>query len=277
MWSHNNWQQTFYGSGTKPNERLEKYASVFHTVEGNTTFYATPSAVTVKNWRNSTHDEFRFTFKLPKSITHQQMLRGCQTELNSFMSIMAPLHERIGQWTIQLPATFGPEHLEQLKRFCALFPTDFPIGIEVRHPAFFSKGDPERELNAWLMEQEYNRIIMDSRPIFSAKPDNDAIVDAQQKKPKLPVHAIATANNPMIRFIGQPQKEQNYDFFTPWLIKITEWVKQGKQPYLMIHTADNIMAPELALNLYQQLKSQLPLPDLNIFPMAKGNTQIHMF
>ncbi|NOH71098.1 DUF72 domain-containing protein [Vibrio pectenicida] len=277
MWSHNNWQQTFYGSGTKPNERLEKYASVFHTVEGNTTFYATPSAVTVKNWRNSTHDEFRFTFKLPKSITHQQMLRGCQTELNSFMSIMAPLHERIGQWTIQLPATFGPEHLEQLKRFCALFPTDFPIGIEVRHPAFFSKGDPERELNAWLMEQEYNRIIMDSRPIFSAKPDNDAIIDAQQKKPKLPVHAIATANNPMIRFIGQPQKEQNYDFFTPWLIKIAEWVNQGKQPYLMIHTADNIMAPELALSLYQQLKSQLPLPDLNIFPMAKGNTQIHMF
>ena len=205
------------------------------------------------------------------------MLRGCQTELNSFMSTMAPLHERIGQWTIQLPATFGPEHFEQLKRFCALFPADFPIGIEVRHPAFFSKGDPERELNAWLMEQEYNRIIMDSRPIFSAKPNSDAIIDAQKKKPKLPVHAIATAHNPMIRFIGQPQKEQNYDFFTPWLIKIAEWVKQGKQPYLMIHTADNIMAPELALNLYQQLKSQITLPDLNILPIAKGNTQIHMF
>ncbi|MDF4308545.1 DUF72 domain-containing protein, partial [Vibrio parahaemolyticus] len=43
MWSHNQWQQSFYGSGTKPAERLEKYAQVFHTVEGNTTFYATPT------------------------------------------------------------------------------------------------------------------------------------------------------------------------------------------------------------------------------------------
>ncbi|WP_188015573.1 hypothetical protein [Vibrio harveyi] len=34
MWSHNQWQQSFYGSGTKPAERLEKYAQVFHTVEG---------------------------------------------------------------------------------------------------------------------------------------------------------------------------------------------------------------------------------------------------
>uniref|UniRef100_UPI003D0F2734 DUF72 domain-containing protein n=1 Tax=Vibrio sp. TaxID=678 RepID=UPI003D0F2734 len=43
LWSHSDWQQSFYGSGTKPAERLEKYAQVFHTVEGNTTFYATPS------------------------------------------------------------------------------------------------------------------------------------------------------------------------------------------------------------------------------------------
>lgn len=277
MWSHNNWQQSFYGRGTKPAERLEKYAKVFHTVEGNTTFYATPSISTVNNWKAATHDDFRFTFKLPKAITHQQMLKGSHAQLKEFMQIMAPLHERIGQWTIQLPAAFGPEHLGALKQFCALFPPNFPIGVEVRHPEFFAKGEAEKALNHWLIESGYDRIIMDSRPVFAAKPDNEAIIDAQMKKPKVPVHAIATATHPMIRFIGNPEENKNYDFFTPWLNKLPEWINQGKQPYVMIHTADNIVAPELAANLYKMLQDHVTLPDLAPFPANDGNSQIQMF
>ncbi|NOI12757.1 DUF72 domain-containing protein [Vibrio hepatarius] len=277
MWSHNNWQQSFYGSGTKPAERLEKYAQVFHTVEGNTTFYATPSITTVQNWKSATNDDFRFTFKLPKAITHQQMLKGSQAQLKEFMQVMAPLHDRIGQWTIQLPAAFGPEHLDALKQFCALFPPSFPIGVEVRHPTFFAKGDAERALNQWLMERGYDRIIMDSRPVFAAKPDNEAIIDAQMKKPKVPVHAIATASHPMIRFIGHPLEQQNYDFFTPWLSKLPQWIAEGKQPYVMIHTADNIVAPELAANLYKMLQKSVALPDLAPFPANDGNSQLQMF
>lgn len=282
MWSHNNWQQGFYGSGTKSNERLEKYAQVFHTVEGNTTFYATPSSTTVQNWKAATHDNFRFTFKLPKPITHQNLLRGSQAQLKEFMQIMEPLHDRIGQWTIQLPAAFGPEHLEQLKQFCTLFPPHFPIGIEVRHPAFFAKGDAERNLNQWLIEKGYDRIIMDSRPVFSEQitrshPHYDSLLDAQQKKPKVPVHAIATANQPMIRFIGHPQEDKNFAFFTPWLSKLAEWIAAGKQPYVFIHTSDNVIAPELALQLYQKLQQQTTLPDLAPFPANDGNSQLQMF
>lgn len=45
---------------------------------------------------------------------------------------------------------------------------------------------------------------MDSRPLFALPPSNAAIIDAHKKKPRVPVHAIATANNPVVRFIGQP-------------------------------------------------------------------------
>lgn len=282
MWSHSNWQKGFYGSSTKASERLEKYAQVFHTVEGNTTFYATPSPTTVQNWKSATHDKFRFTFKLPKPITHQQMLRGSQASLKEFMQVMAPLHDRIGQWTIQLPAAFGPENLIQLKQFCALFPPHFPIGVEVRHPAFFAKGQAERELNQWLIEKGYDRIIMDSRPVFSEQPSSThphyaSLLDAQQKKPKVPVHAIATANQPAIRFIGHPQEEKNVAFFTPWVNKISEWIAEGKQPYLFIHTSDNVIAPELAQVLYQALQQKTSLPPLATFPANDGNSQLQMF
>ncbi|GHX71840.1 hypothetical protein VCSRO66_0401 [Vibrio cholerae] len=277
LWSHPAWQSEFYGSGTQASERLAKYASVFHTVEGNTTFYASPSPSTVLNWRAATHDDFRFTFKLPKSITHQHLLRDCKEELLSFLRLMQPLHDRIGMWTIQLPAAFGPEHLAQLKNFRDWFPADFPLGVEVRHLAFFGKGEAEKALNQWLIEQNIDRIIMDSRPVFSALPNTEAVIDAQQKKPKVPVHAIATAKHPMIRFIGHPEIEANLPFFGAWLHKLPEWIAQGKRPYLMIHTPDNDFAPQLAVQLYQQLQQAIALPDLAPFPAMPEQPQLSMF
>ncbi|MFB9133771.1 DUF72 domain-containing protein [Vibrio olivae] len=277
MWSHAQWQSTFYGSGTQPAQRLERYASVFHTVEGNTTFYATPSANTVLNWRAATHDDFRFTFKLPKAITHQHMLKHAQPMLTEFLQVMAPLAGRVGQWMIQLPAAFGPEHLSQLQQFCRLFPQDVPLGVEVRNMAFFAKGDAEQRLNQWLIESGIDRVIMDSRPVFAAPPNTEAVIDAHQKKPKVPVHAIATAKSPMIRFIGHPQRADNLPFFKAWENKLPDWIEQGKQPYLMIHTPDNIEAPQLARELYQQLSQNILLPDLAPFP-AEGNApQLSMF
>ncbi|MCL9782395.1 DUF72 domain-containing protein [Vibrio sp. S4M6] len=277
MWSHSNWQQSFYGKGTSSAQRLEKYAQVFHCVEGNTTFYATPSPSTVNNWRDATHDDFRFTFKLPKAITHQQLLSHSQAELKQFLTVMEPLHDRIGQWTIQLPAAFSFEHLERLKRFCTHFPADFGLGVEVRNLVFFNKGDEEKALNQWLVEKHINRIIMDSRPVFAATPSSPAVIDAQQKKPKVPVHAISTATHPMIRFIGHPDIEQNIAFFQPWLNKLPDWISQGKQPYVMIHTPDNVQAPELAQKLYGQLQNLAALPALPAFPARANDGQISMF
>ncbi|MGL6259921.1 DUF72 domain-containing protein [Vibrio sp. WXL210] len=272
LWSHNQWQHTVYGKGTKPAERLAKYAQYFHTVEGNTTFYATPNLATARNWRDATPDDFRFTFKLPQQITHRQLLHNCRGELNDFLSAMAPVVEKVGQWTIQLPASFGFEHLEQLKTFCHAFPRELPLGVEVRHPIFFAKGPEELALNHWLIEQKIDRVIMDSRPVFAAPPTTPAVVDAHQKKPKVPVHAIATASRPMIRFIGHPELDENLDFYTPWLNKIPAWISQGIQPYLMIHTPDNVLAPELALSLYQALENTMEANKLPpIVPLLESN------
>jgi len=100
---------------------------------------------------------------------------------------------------------------------------------------------------------------MDSRPVFAAKPDSPAIIDAQQKKPRVPVHAIATHEAPMVRFIGHPSLDENAAFFMPWIAKLQHWIDEGKTPYLMIHTSDNDQAPALAAALYQRLELSTPL------------------
>lgn len=277
QWSHNAWQRVFYPAGTKSGERLARYAEVFNTVEGNTTFYASPSHATVANWKAATSDAFRFTFKFPQPVTHQMMLRHGDEMVSEFIRLMQPLHSRIGLWKIQLPAAFGPGNLPDLKRFLSSMPKGFPLGVEVRHPAFFAKGDEERALNAMLMEYGANRIIMDSRPVFAVPADTDALLDAQQKKPNVPVHAIATAGTPMVRFIGDPTLERNDQFFANWLKKIPQWMNEGKTPYLFIHTANNDQAPQLADKYYQALAKCVTLPPLSpLAPEQESDAQISL-
>ena len=47
---------------------------VCNAVEGNTTFYATPSRATVEMWAAQAPEDFRFLLKLPKPVTHERRL-----------------------------------------------------------------------------------------------------------------------------------------------------------------------------------------------------------
>ncbi|WP_245335224.1 DUF72 domain-containing protein [Shewanella sp. WXL01] len=273
MWSHSHWQHSVYQQ-CQQSERLARYAQVFNTVEGNTTFYATPSLNTVNNWASATDDNFRFTFKLPKSITHEHKLHNCQQALAEFFNVMAELHEKVGVWKIQLPSKFGPRDLPILNNFLTQLPADMQFGVEVRHREFFAKGDAEKLLNRMLIEHNCNRIIMDTRAVFAAPPTTAAIIDAHEKKPKVPVHPIATAENPIIRFVGEHDLDKNQHYFNNWLTQIPKWLAQGKQPYLFIHTPDNDFAPEQAIHFYQQLRAKLSnmgLPTLANIELPQSN------
>lgn len=130
--------------------------------------------------------------------------------------------------------------------------------MEVRHPEFFAKGDAEQLLNSGLHQRGVNRVILDSRPVHAARPHTEAIRDAQRKKPKVPVHALVTANTPMVRFIGSDDMAQNQSFFADWLTKLPRW-EQTTTPYLFLHTPDIAQAPELVDTLWEDLRAVLPV------------------
>ena len=275
MWSHPQWLSSVYDNSRKVGERLARYAQMFNTVEGNTTFYATPAANTVADWRQAVPDDFRFTFKFPQSITHQQQLRYCQDEALAFLHRMTPLMAQTGLWKIQLPKAFSPVNLPMLAAFLEHLPNDLPIGVEVRHAEFFAKGPAEQALNRLLIESGANRIILDSRPLFAAQPSQPAVIDAQHKKPKVPVHAIATARRPTVRFIGHPKLSANDQFFQQWETKLAQWLASGLQPFVFIHTPDNHAAPELAHRLYHRFNSNWQAQGQKRLPALKalGETQ----
>ncbi|MFE8104168.1 DUF72 domain-containing protein [Brenneria goodwinii] len=235
---------------------LADYSRYFNCVEGNTTFYALPNRELVLRWRDMTGDDFRFCFKFPSAISHQAALHNCEQDVLNFFQCLEPLAPRLGQLWLQLPAVFGPAQLPVLWRFLDALPQEFSYGVEVRHPQFFAKGDDERALNQGLQQRGVNRTILDSRPVHHAAPSSPAIRDAQRKKPRLPVHAVLTASQPIIRFIGSEELQENLHWFQPWLNKLPQWT--SAQPFLFIHTPDNGGSPALAQQLWPLLTAIIP-------------------
>lgn len=268
QWSHPAWPGQLLGVGAKPAEHLAHYARVFNTVEGNTTFYASPTPETVRRWADAVPPQFRFSFKFPQAISHQSDLVSAGKQVADFITLLGPLHGQLGLLKLQLPARFGPAGLPRLAAFFEGLPPDFTYALEVRHPDFFAKGEAERALNRLLMDKGINRIMLDSRPLFSVPASlaakNAALVDAQGKKPRLPVHLLATANSPVVRLIGLPHPEDNHPFLPSWLPHWKQWLAEGKDLYLFIHTADNARAPELARQVSRLLGQEMaPWPGEN--------------
>ncbi len=257
QWSHPAWPGQLLRRSLKTTEHLIDYAQVFNSVEGNTSLYGVPTTASLVRWNEQTPKHFKFTLKFPASISHQGLLADKLSETQSFIEHLAPLRAKLGMLLLQLPARSGPEQLPGLAKLLDALPSDLTCGVEVRHPAFFAKGDVERDLNRLLITHNANRIIMDSRAVFSAPPSTPALADAQQKKPNVPVHIISTGNAPMIRFIGHPDPDYNRPYWQPWIPRINHWLSEGKSVYVFIHTADNQQAPQLAADIASALHQPL--------------------
>jgi uncharacterized protein YecE (DUF72 family) len=265
MWANQDWLGTLYPRHAKT-ELLSDYAAVFSSVEGNTTFYSgAPKPETVAAWARQAPDYFRFCFKLPAMVTHDQRLTRLD-DAWAFLNTLAPLHRRLGPTMVQLPRDFGPSELPRLEALLAQWPAHLPCAVEVRHPDFYLKGNAEKALNRLLITYSANRVMLDVRPVFSTPANGHlGLAHAQQEKPKLPLHVLSTADKPVIRFIGHIDKTINTGYFMPWIDRLVLWIKQGKTPFLFVHTADNRESPEMARSLYHAVQQQFPLPALGSF------------
>lgn len=72
--SYTDWAGAFYPKSLKSADFLSFYARHLNTVELDTTFHAVPSTERVQRSRDETPDDFRFNAKVPKDITHAQVI-----------------------------------------------------------------------------------------------------------------------------------------------------------------------------------------------------------
>lgn len=261
-WNEPAWRGSFYPSDLRPADTLSHYAATFNAVEGNTTFYARPAPQTVQRWAEQMPEHFRFCAKVPRDISHAGDLREHFSAAAAFLQLLAPLGVRVAPLWLQLPASFGPQRLAELLAWLDEF-AERAIAVEVRHPAFFARGEEERLLNRQLQARGVERICLDSRALFACTSRDPAVLHAQAKKPRLPLRPTAFSTSPQLRFIGGPDLEANQIFLEPWLDKVADWIGQGLTPYVFLHTPDNHLAAAQALRFHAGLGERLPgLPAL---------------
>jgi uncharacterized protein YecE (DUF72 family) len=137
-WSYSAWLGPFYPSKLENSDWLRYYSQVFDYVEIDSSFYRMPSKFMVKNWDKKTPDNFRFTAKFPKVITHDKHLVDVNEEVYTYLSNMEPLQEKTIALLIQLPPSMQiMPGLQGLKDLVRILDGRFRYAVEVRHPSWF--------------------------------------------------------------------------------------------------------------------------------------------
>lgn len=123
--------------------RLTYYASLFSSVEVNATFYKLPKAATVEKWGKSVPEHFRFTFKIPKGVTHAKEFQFSSGELELFAETVASVGNKKGCLLVQLPPKVSREKEEELAGLLECLRDNakgWKIAVEFRHTSWYNRA-----------------------------------------------------------------------------------------------------------------------------------------
>jgi uncharacterized protein YecE (DUF72 family) len=136
---------------------LSYYAEHFSCVEINSSFYRPHQSATYARWRDETPALFRFSVKMPRSITHESRLKRCTSEVSRFYADISELRPKLAAVLVQLPPT-----LEFNGRTVRTFFNAVPrlrgtqVVCEPRHSSWFSSV-----ADSALMEAGVSRVAAD--------------------------------------------------------------------------------------------------------------------
>jgi uncharacterized protein YecE (DUF72 family) len=137
-WNYAHWRELVYPKGLPPRRWLDHYATLFDTVEVNTTFYRLPARAAVEGWARQSPPGFLFAVKASRYLTHIKRLTDMRAGVARFYERIEPLLEagKLGPVLWQLPGNFRRDDERLASALDAL-----PEGrhaFEFRHESWFT-------------------------------------------------------------------------------------------------------------------------------------------
>jgi uncharacterized protein YecE (DUF72 family) len=195
--------------------RLTYYSNLFNSIEINSSFYKVPQGKTVAKWSEMVNDDFKFTFKLFREITHSNDFFFSEETIRNFFSVIDKVGNKKGALLIQFPPSLGKEYVVQLNnllRYVSRYNTaDWKLAVEFRN-------------KSWYNEKIYNLLSF--------------------YKASLVIHDIPKSATPLIslesdtiylRFHGPTGNYRDSypeDFLREYATYITEWIENGKTVFV---------------------------------------------
>jgi uncharacterized protein YecE (DUF72 family) len=123
--------------------RLTYYSTLFNSIEVNSSFYKIPTAVTVAKWAQSIQENFKFTYKLWRGITHAKGLMFEEDDVLKFIQNVSRVENKAGALLIQLPPSASISSIQQLERLVEIIMASdgkgmWALAIEFRHKSWYN-------------------------------------------------------------------------------------------------------------------------------------------
>ena len=135
---------------------LERYAALFAATEINSSFHRPHRSATWERWRDSVPDDFRFSVKVPKTISHERKLVECSELVADFLAQATMLGGKLAILLLQLPPKLAFDGAAARVLLDQLGRAGTPIAVEPRHASWF-----EAEAEALLHELRIARVAAD--------------------------------------------------------------------------------------------------------------------
>jgi uncharacterized protein YecE (DUF72 family) len=136
---YKHWKGNFYPEKLPTTKWFEFYCSHFNTLELNVTFYRFPKLSTLIQWHDRAPEDFKFSVKVPRSITHFKKLHETERMLNDFYELVGSgLKDKLGSVLFQFPPNFSYTG-KNIDRILASVNPQFENVVEFRHPSWWNE------------------------------------------------------------------------------------------------------------------------------------------
>jgi uncharacterized protein YecE (DUF72 family) len=260
-WRYAGWRGDFYPKGLVQRAELAYAAERLTSIEINGSFYALQRPTSYAAWREDVPDDFVFSLKGGRFITHLKRLVDTDIALaNFFASGPLALGAKLGPVLWQLPATSRFD-ADVLAAFCERLPTSTAeaAGLARRHD---EKVPDDRAMTTVLTEQPLRHALEPRHPSF-ADPAAAALLkhygvslvvsDAGEKWPRF---ETVTSDFMYVRLHGaEALYSSGYTdaALDDWAGRISRWTADGLDVYVYFDNDMKVRAPYDALALSQRL------------------------
>jgi uncharacterized protein YecE (DUF72 family) len=144
------WKGSFYPVELRPPDWLSHYSSIFNSVELNGTFYKQPTLSSLKKYYDATPEDFSFSVKMNKYITHVLRLKDSRKHIIDFCEFLEEgLKDKLSCVLFQMPPSFQYTE-ENLKRIMNNVPHRPSSVVELRHASWWNPESIKTFKNAFI-------------------------------------------------------------------------------------------------------------------------------
>ncbi|MEJ2880999.1 DUF72 domain-containing protein [Pedobacter sp. GR22-6] len=134
---YRHWRGKFYPEKLAVKNWFDFYCQRFSTLELNVTFYRFPKLATLRQWYERAPDDFLFSVKVPRSITHFKKLNDTSNMMADFYGLVQEgLQDKLGNVLFQFPPNFSASDAHVERIISAVNPC-FENVAEFRHPSWW--------------------------------------------------------------------------------------------------------------------------------------------